>query len=371
MKTSFGIILAGALFALSCSKLTDELPAPVAPGVNVHDASWSSPSDAGFHGRQLGAAQPAWNDQTCRTCHGGDYRGGTAGVACFKCHDPYPHSVMFPRPGRHVGYMISKGFPLVSCQGCHGQGYTGGPVVAISCEQSGCHVDASGNPKSPETCNTCHGTFSAPVSLTGLALINSAAPPRDVDGDTTISSPGVGAHQKHLFTGTTGRSVKCVECHVIPASVSSPGHLNAASIAVFNDTLANLVTGNGSVVPHPSFDENTMKCANTYCHGNWVLLKSSAPSIAQQVYLDTATVMVGARTSPVWTAGSAEGQCWSCHGTGPNTPTPAGHQVYETTACYLCHGDVVDASGNISNRAKHMNGVIDLVSTFGGPRQMR
>jgi predicted CxxxxCH...CXXCH cytochrome family protein len=374
------ILLTTALLFASCSELKNDLPAPVAPGVKAHDAAWSDSLNvvlnAGFHGRQLQLAVPAWNDQSCRVCHGGDYRGGTSGIACYKCHAPYPHSVQFAAAtGRHQGYLISRQFPLATCQKCHGVSYTGGPVVAVSCEQSGCHVDASGNPKSPETCNTCHGVFSAPANLTGLPLLLSAAPPRDVAGDTSAASPGVGAHQKHLATGTTGRSVKCQECHTVPGAVSQPGHLAPSVVAVFNDTLANLVTGNGSVVPKPVFDPATAKCSNTYCHGNWLLRKSSAPAIAQGVYEDTATVMVGAKASPAWTAGSAEGQCYSCHGIGPDTYTPVGHLGHISklalTTCFTCHGDVVDANGKILNRAKHMNGVIDLVSGFGGPRPMQ
>jgi hypothetical protein len=48
-----------------------------------------------------------------------------------------------------------------------------------------------------------------------------------------------------------------------------------------------------------------------------------------------------------------------------------GHEDYALSACSICHGDVVDASGKILNRGKHMNGVIDLVSGFGGSRAMR
>ncbi len=391
MKNRLGILLAGALLALSCSELRKDLPSPVAPGVQVHDASWSAPPNSGFHGRQLQAAQPAWNDQSCRVCHGGDYAGGTSGVACFTCHAPYPHSVVFSlATGRHQGYIRSRNYPLVLCQQCHGASYTGGPVVAISCEQSGCHVDVSGNAKSPETCNACHGTFSAPANLTGLPLLLSAAPPGSVAGDTSVTSPGVGAHQKHLQTGTNGKSVKCQECHTVPNKWTDPGHISTPMVVatqhgalsvssprsvltaavLFKDTLANLVTGNGSVAPHPAFDPFTAKCSNTYCHGNWLLRKSSAPSIAQLVYKDTATVMVGAAASPAWTAGSAEGQCYSCHGIAPDKYTPVGHEDYALSACSICHGDVVDANGKILNRGKHMNGVIDLVSGFGGTRPM-
>ena len=385
------IFLTSALLLASCSELKNNLPAPVAPGVTVHDASWIDPLNSGFHGRQLLAAVPAWNDASCRVCHGGDYTGGSAGVACYKCHDPYPHVLKFAKAtGRHQGYLERMYFPLAECQKCHGASYTGGPVVAVTCERSGCHVDASGNPKSPETCNTCHGTFSAPANLTGSALLLSAAPPRDVVGDTATTVPGVGAHQKHLLTGTTGKSVKCQECHTVPNSWTDPGHIpiptqaaaqhgasfaSSASVTyvatvLFKDTLANLVTGNGAFKPNPAFDPLAAKCANTYCHGSWLLNKSSAPSVAQGVYDDTATVMVGSGAAPAWTAGSVEGQCYSCHGGAPGKYTPVGHIDYDLTACSICHGDVVDGTGKILNRAKHMNGVIDLVNGFGGPRPM-
>ncbi|HUI11733.1 MAG TPA: hypothetical protein VL221_15475 [Bacteroidota bacterium] len=402
MKTPIGMILAGSLLAFSCSQLRNDLPAPVAPGISVHDAAWTdslhASVDPGFHGQVLKTMSPAWNDQNCRNCHGGTYTGGTAGVACFSCHPPYPHAVAFPSSGRHRGYLKANDFPLQQCQKCHGSAatggaYLGGNVLQISCEQSGCHVDAAGNPKSPESCNTCHGVFSTAANLQTVnpaAYLLSAAPPNDVAGDTATSAPGVGAHQKHLATGTTGRSVKCQECHVVPQSVFDPGHLpsvaavqkhgvlpvlnvRATTVAtvVFNDTLANLATGGGAYVPHPSFDPATAKCSGTYCHGSWLLTKGSASTVQQEVFADTATVMVGASASPAWTDGAASGTCWSCHGTGPSVPTPMGHQVYEVTACYICHGDVTDANGNILNRSKHMNGVIDLVSGFGGSRPMR
>ena len=391
MKTPYWILFAGAFAALSCSELRKDIPAPVAPGVNVHPGAWINSADPGFHGKQLQAAVPAWNDQSCQVCHGGDYRGGTAGVACFQCHSPYPHAVMFAKAtGRHQGYLRANFFPLGECQACHGAGYTGSPDVQVTCEKSGCHVDAAGNPKSPESCNTCHGTFSAPANLTGPALLLSAAPPKDVARDTAASAPGVGAHQKHLIAGTTGKSVKCQECHVVPNTWSDPGHISRPTMiankhtamfvssavgtqvatVLFNDTLANLVTGGGSLVPHPSFDPVSAKCSNTYCHGNWMLQKSSAPQVAQGVYDGTATTMVGANASPAWNGGSAEGQCSSCHGQAPNTATPVGHIFVDVQGCWVCHGDVTDASGNIVNKAKHMNGVIDLVSGFGGPRPM-
>lgn len=373
MKGQFSIALASALLFASCSELKTNLPGPIASGVQVHNPVWGkTPADPGFHGRALAQAQPMWNDGSCRQCHGGNYAGGTSGVSCFKCHGAYPHAVAFAGGAGHEGYLLSHIFPLPACQSCHGASYIGGTITNVSCESSGCHADASGIGKSPETCNTCHGDFRAPSSLTGTSLLLSAAPPRDVTGDTASSSPGVGAHQKHLVSGTTGNSVKCQECHTVPNSVGDPGHIGAPPAKVFfNDTLARLVTGDGNLVPTPSFNPSTATCSNVYCHGAWLLTKASASLIAQEVFFpDTATVMVGSNATVLWTGGSSQGQCYSCHGVAPNKFTPIGHADYQLSACYLCHGDVVDANGNIANKAKHINGVIDLVLQFGGPRPM-
>ncbi|HXX64012.1 MAG TPA: CxxxxCH/CxxCH domain-containing protein [Bacteroidota bacterium] len=374
MKGPICVAILGALLFASCSELKTNLPAPVAPGIQVHPAVWgTTPADPGFHGRALSQTQPAWNDANCRVCHGGNYAGGTSGISCFKCHPAYPHAVTFAGPAGHQGYLMTTLFQLPSCQTCHGSSFTGGTITTVSCESSGCHADASGVGKPPTTCNTCHGVFRAAASLTGSALLLSAAPPRDVAGDSASSAPGVGAHQKHLVTGTTGNSVKCQECHTVPNAYNDPGHIGIppTQVVAFNDTLARLITGDGSLIPAPSFNPATVTCANVYCHGNWRLTKASAPTIAQAVFADTATIMVGANESPVWTGGAAQAQCFSCHGVAPNKYTPIGHQDFDLTACYLCHGDVVDQNGNISNRAKHINGMIDLVSQFGGPRPMQ
>ena len=358
MKTQLAIVLSMGLAALSCSKLSDDLPAPVTPGVKVHESGWLKPSATNFHGTVLKAEN--WDDTQCKQCHGGTFSGGTAGVSCFTCHAPYPHSVAFGTT-RHTGYVDTHGYPLTQCQACHGTDYTGG-AVEVTCQRSGCHADAAGNLKSPETCNTCHGNFRASASLTGTALLVSAAPPRGLNNDTTTTSYDVGAHQNHLAAGLIGKDVKCQECHSVPATALTPTHpFGGRATVAFNDTLARLVTGDGSVAPAPTYAAATSSCANTYCHGTWRLRMASAPLGNQIVYTDS--VIEGTKASPVWTAGMADAQCTSCHGQG-GFATPAGHVTATLAACYSCHGDVVDANGNILNKAKHINGYVDLASNW-------
>ncbi len=317
-----------------------------------HMAGWGDTASASFHGEYLLAKH--WDVSGCASCHGAQFTGGTTGVSCMSCHPPYPHDPVFRAAGGHPLYMLNNGFPFSQCQACHGTTFTGGSVVDISCSGTGCHADASGNPKSPEACNTCHGTFNAPAN----DLI-SAAPPRDVEGDTAASARGVGAHRPHLVTGTLGPLVACQECHNVPAQVSSPGHIDApfAVQVVFNGPASRLVTGDGTNVPQPSYDQGATKCNNTFCHGNWVVREATSPvypDIGHNMYTDT--VMVGANASPSWTGGDAGAACGTCHGIPPK-----GHVVVPITACSGCHFDV-DSNGNIIDPSKHMNGKINYMN---------
>jgi len=224
-------------------------------------------------------------------------------------------------------------------------------VVDVSCMKSGCHVDASGAGKSPEACNTCHGQFRAPATD---AL--SAAPPKSVLGDSLESAKGVGSHRKHLATGSLGKTVKCQECHAAYTQTLVTGHLDTQLPAevVFTDTLARLKTADGTYAPSPSYSASTLKCSNTYCHGDWKMRKSSS----SYPFVFTDSVIVGAKYSPLWTGGASEATCGSCHGL-----PPVGHTAAPLTGCVTCHADVVNASGNIIDKTKHINGKINAFGT--------
>jgi hypothetical protein len=324
-----------------------------------HPAGWATPGGNTSHGVALKSA--SWADASCQACHGSNYQGGTSGTSCFTCHPAYPHSASFATGG-HQSYIVAKGYAFDECKTCHGPAYSGGTIVTTGCMTSGCHVDQTGTAKSPEACNTCHGNFPSPASVTA-----SFAPPKALNGDTQETSTKVGAHQKHLL-GAYGKAVVCAECHVVPAGVASPGHLGSSPAeVVFNGPLGTLVTGNGSNVPAPSYASNS--CGSTYCHGNWTLRKSDVPALIQFVYTDT--VMTGAKASPAWNAGSTAGQCTSCHGDGSGSAVPRGHIAFAINACVNCHGDVVNDAGTIVNKAKHVNGNADLIPEYGTQLPMK
>ncbi|MDP2207206.1 MAG: CxxxxCH/CxxCH domain-containing protein [Bacteroidota bacterium] len=405
MKTK-NIFLIFVIFILfgGCSKLQKELPEPTSPTV-IHAKGWEIVSSENFHGKYLHKKE--WQLTDCISCHGSDFSGGTSKVSCYTCHSSYPHRAGFLQknsPYYHGLYLKSESWVTTSCQGCHGtdlsggnngvkcatchdsyphkagwkvaaqttfhgkylkdaqwdmklctgchgSGYDGGSVTNVSCMTSQCHVDASGRKKSPEACNTCHGSFS-----TKADSIFAWAPPRSVDGETATTFKGVGAHQKHLATGTFGKAVKCSECHSVPNQTFVNGHLdsNLPAEVIMNDTLARLITANGLLVPNPTYQTTNATCSNTYCHGNWRLRR--ATSTAQFGYADS--VMVGANRSVVWTGGTSEAACGTCHA---NPPT--GHVAATLSTCGNCHTGIVNSSGAIIDKAKHINGKIMLFGT--------
>ncbi|MBI3195733.1 MAG: hypothetical protein HYZ34_14895 [Ignavibacteriae bacterium] len=133
---------------------------------------------------------------------------------------------------------------------------------------------------------------------------------------------------------------------------------------MFHDSLAGLVSGDGTLVPNPTYSFTNNKCSNTFCHGNWKLRKDSAPSNLKFAYTDS--VMVGLNSLPLWIGTSSEVACGTCHGLPPQ-----GHLGASVVACVSCHGDVTDNTGKIVNKSKHINGKIDLTTGFGGQRNFR
>lgn len=315
-----------------------------------HKTGWTTSNPASSHGGYL--SQKNWQLGECTSCHGATFTGGTSGSSCFTCHAAYPHTV-FASAGGHPAFLLDRGYPLDGCKTCHGATYDGSTLVHVSCMSAGCHVDAGGQKKSPEACNTCHGEFHA---LATNAI--SAAPPKGVMGDSSTTSRSVGAHQKHLASGTLGSDVKCVECHTVPTQMLTAGHVDTqlpAEVA-FHDTLAALPSAAGTFRPAPSYSATTLTCSGTYCHGNWKATKATAPTAYAFAYTDS--VMTGAAFAPSWTGGAADAACASCHGL-----PPAGHMPSTLTICANCHTGVVNGDGRIIDKSMHINGKINVFGT--------
>ena len=328
-------------------------------GARVHAAGNLDTASDDFHGKEL--ARRAYDFGTCAKCHGESFDGGTSKVSCKTCHadgpsacttchhdgpatnahrahrtgnvacgdchrvpaawddeghirrggaaDPAPAEVAF---GARAG--AGAMFDGARCTGvaCHGATLTAGggantaprwsdTGIAGAC--TGCHA-APPPSHGQNQCASCHpsgaahldGTVEYPTSCNGACHGTAASP-----------APPSGAHQAHLnpTSGLRG-AIPCATCHVVPAGVTSPGHLDTAPPAEVVTTLG--------------WDRASATCTTAWCHGS---------------------------ARPVWTQ-QGGATCGSCHGLPPVTSshTPG----MPLSSCATCH----------SQWSLHMNGAVDV-----------
>lgn len=235
------------------------------------------------------AGPPSWDGATCANvyCHGDTIRaaGGAATRprwdaaptgGCDRCHGNPPPS--------HA---------RTDCATCH-------PATAP-------HVDGTVQLGRTAGCDGCHGTAASP------------APPVDLAGNLFTTAIGVGAHQAHLqASARISAPIACETCHLVPATVNAPGHIDSS--------------GPAQVVASLGWDRATQTCATASCHG---------PS------------------RPRWTQ-TGQVSCGTCHGVPPATPSHTPGMAL--TTCATCHPGTVDAFGNIivtGRSSEHINGIVD------------
>ncbi len=236
-------------------------------------------------------------------------------------------------PNFHGNIIKLNNWNMKDCQQCHAADYSGG-VANASCLT--CHTSTRG----PEACNTCHGSFTNPQRI---------APPRDLSGNIFTDVKTVGAHAKHLYDNIIGARVFCSNCHNVPSAVYTEGHIDDTPGAEV--LLKNLATFNAA--SNAQYDPETATCSNTYCHGNFEFYRDSTS--AENRFAYTAEKMVGLNKTVSWTkVDGTEAECGSCHGLPPE-----GHIQVPLSSCYSCHQGVIDQDGNIIDKTKHVNGVLN------------
>jgi predicted CxxxxCH...CXXCH cytochrome family protein len=307
------------------------------PTIGVHVNGIVDPSSEDFHPKYLNINNTPMS--SCSGCHGSDFSGGFASPSCANCHpsiDVHVIGILDPASDNfHGNYIKNNQWEMRTCQPCHGENYSGG-LVSPTC------LDCHSYPGGPENCTTCHGSST------------SNAPPQDLDGNTSTSERGVGAHQVHLKGNSEGKTLTCTECHNVPGGVYTPGHVDSGLPAevLMNNPRANLVTNDPSTseydptlplfVPDPVYNSTSLTCTNTYCHGYF-----------KNGNLDNA---------PVWT-NPASAVCGTCHGDGtsplPKTESEGGSHP-DDADCSDCHNGVVDENLNFINPSKHIDGLLNL-----------
>ena len=272
--------------------------------------------------RRTGPA--TWDAVTARCsnvwCHGGAFGDTSAGntqprwyngsgkTECGTCHGAPPSD--------HA---------RAECTTCHPRSYAaGGQLVAP-------HVDGAisvGDGSS--TCSGCHGDPQSP------------APPRGLHGELSSTDLVVGAHRVHLSGSTIRGPIACSECHLVPAEVTSAGHLDSLAPA---EVTFGALASTDAVGPR-AWDRTTGTCTNVYCHG------AGARLVAEPSPDKVAT--------PRWTATAAQTTfCGACHGLPPSDAdhTPA----MQLTDCATCHPQSVGPFGNILvANGRHINGQQDV-----------
>ena len=237
------------------------------------------------------------------------------------------------------------------CGTCHGTPPTGhiaaDMITCVNCHPS--VIDADGN-----FVNTLlHGDRN--IQLVSESILNdpdcdhchsnaTQQPFVGLGNTTDRSSFRVGLHNQHLFNKNLSNNVECASCHIVPVKYDSEGHFDAtygAEVNVFEQSGISLEAFN--------YETEIYKCNNTYCHGNFEYSKSNS----QYPWAYEAETIVGNSLDLTWlVADSEQVACGTCHGLAPT-----GHVEAEITECANCHVSVIDATGNIIDKDKHMNGV--------------
>ncbi len=209
----------------------------------------------------------------------------------------------------HAPYLVTNGYPLADCRGCHGDDYGGG-TVGSSCLTSGCHTEGV------ESCSTCHDD-----------------PPKS------------GSHPAH--------GADCTSCH--PVHVDARGHDHPSGTVDF--AFSGLAVQGGAT---PSFDPDTDSCSNVYCHGGRTIQWGTEGPLACSSCHD-APPETHARFA------DTQSDCATCHGAS------AGHvdgvAAAPTLACDSCHGkgtlgappDGLDGAlsgGAVGAHARHLDSTL-------------
>jgi len=258
----FTVVISIPLIYQGCSETEDNLVN--SPELLIHPDGWADTSSHNFHGKFI-FDNKQWNLKSCRSCHGGDYTGGTTGSSCLTCHS-------------------SSGGPQ-NCRLCHG-GVSGrsSPPKALNGETSesyigvGLHVSHMDSTKYSKVvaCNDCHtslsGGFDSPSHIgdnpDGIAEINFGSLSKTetfFEGGSFVPNP------------TWSReSASCSDsyCH----GTFKDGNLDAMPVWTDKNSVkcgschGDPITGNPNPLPngnffHPHYPSYTINIC-FQCHGN-------------------------------------------------------------------------------------------------------
>ena len=355
-------------------------------GAHVHPAGILDPTSDDFHGKEL--ARRNWSFSVCQGCHGTDYKGGTSGKSCVRCHAKGPtdcstcHGDRGPTTGAHQTHLAKS----LDCSECH--------IKPASWDAPGHIIDVTGPAQvvfgalaatatptriaapawDGATCTNvyCHGAaidgggtataprWDDPTPAGCSTRCHGQAPPNHQRNDCATCHPASAPHIDGIVE--IGRTSGCDGCHGSPESPAPPTDLagNTYTTAIGVGAHQKHLQGGGLRGP--------IACAT--CHAVPATITAPGHLHDGPANVDAAlgwdrnaqtcgTAWCHRGALPMWTTQGSAG-CGTCHGV---PPADANHSPTMTLAtCTTCHPQTMDATGNIvitNGVSHHIDGVID------------
>ncbi len=286
----------------------------------IHAGGILNPSDPDFHGNLL--RQTGWDFGLCASCHGSDFTGGAAHVACTTCHAAGPTACntchgLPPAEGAHAthvdGGVLGKQF---ACTECHvppkvwsdpghllaadGGVNTAPPSVLFGALAATPETARKGPPAFDGVTQTCSNVY-----CHGDAF---------ADADATRTRPVWGA----IGQGQAA----CGTCHGLPPSNHDPGSTHCSAChGLVVDANRNFIAPALHIDGKVELGDGSGTCSA--CHGS---AASPAPPPDLEGDTDTTAIGVGAHQSHLQALHRLRGPvaCGDCH-LVPTAPGDPGH----------------------------------------------
>lgn len=258
------IILFSIAFLAGCSQLKNN-SVPTAPTPTVHGTGFKDSTSANFHGLAFRTTLK-WNVESCKSCHGEKFDGGTVQKSCLTCHSKTGgpencttcHGGVNAAPpkdlsrntlriangvGAHQAHVVGGSIgAAVACNVCHvvptavaDSGHINSGIAEVKFDTTSAFYRSNAlYSPSTATCSNmyCHGNFqngnrANSIVWTDTTGVNLATKCGTCHGDPTISDslktedrarPKTiaqgGTHpNKDDYKDPSGASLKCYRCH--------------------------------------------------------------------------------------------------------------------------------------------------------------
>jgi hypothetical protein len=348
MKTKilFGLVILSIIILFQCSEKKDPL------SVSTHPDGWNNSTSANFHGKAI--TDGSLGQESCQTCHGVDYSGGTSGVSCSNsfCHQQYPHPEDWLNSGssNFHGNTSDNSY----CQKCHGSDYQGG--------------------SSGVSCYTCHNQFPHPTGW--LQTENQNFHGNFILSDVLSLQECQRCHGEDYTGGSSG--IACFTCHVSyphPEGFGSGASENFHSGYISTEANWDIVpcrSCHGADYAGNGFSEkNCLKChpapdgpeACNTCHGS---SDNAAPPVNLLKMTSSRELTIGAHQEHVvagtWSTFS-RGTCRTCH-KEPTRYDDAGH-IDDTPHAEVIFNSLATDAGRLNTTWDRLRGSCDNVYCHG------